>query len=1118
MDSSSPANAFSISNHESRISNHSIYTGSFAALEKQWIEVIGGLQQSDPLLEINILVGSNILATYLKRRLAESGKTVANIRFYTFLDLANRLAGPSETTQAKARLPRMGASILLEDILAEHTPQTYESLSGFRGFRDALLDTFRDLRDAGFGPQELDPAIQLANRTPDRRRHLQAFADLYRRFREYASKFRDVDDDFRAAIRSVSKPGSIGFSQLLVYGIYDATGQQSRLLTALNNSVQMVYFIPFVDVAVSDFAQPFLDAQAKELGVKPVHLEDQAPMDSLSHLAARGFGFSEESGGKNSLAEDGSFALVSAPGESRAAIEVVREIFRAVSDGTISGFHEAAVILRQPEADTPILTEMLRLHGVQFFIHSGERFADRPLSKAIIALSNLASNSFSREAVLASMELVSAALPEDSLPDWDVQGWRSLTNNPRFIAGLQSWTEGTDAIVEEARREIIRAESLTAETIDDDGESGTHSAQTAMMHLESSRHLRNAWLLIRQAAADWPPSQSWQDWASFLDQRFGLILGTSKDWPLFSSVLDEIGGLPEFEIRDSRFEIRNSAANGQGRGISAERLKSALAESISSLAFPAGRFQRSGINLLSTSAARGLRFPLVIIPGLDEGRFPAKLRQDPLLLDSDRSQLKNLPLKSRRIEEEKLLFDMAARSAEKRLVLMTSRLDESSDRERIPSQFFLRVAAAIRGDVVSIRDLTRDLVPGFRSVSLDNPAPAKDEVAIDEGEIRLRLITAEKVTARMALNALAEREPLRFNKPMAFDHDRWISKLTGFDGLISDPRLKEWTVRKVGISAGPVSASRIEEYAKCPYYFFLKRVMDLEAWEEKEKVEGMDPLERGLVVHSILENFLRDSGEEVFRSSSEEKLRDLIEQRARKEFEKARPVGMPDLLWDIERDALVKMLKAWIRFEVQRADTETRVALLEQSFGEFGSKEKSAPFQLKAGKHQYRFRGRIDRIDLSRDGKRARVTDYKTGTLPDTMARKTRTPLMSGEKIQVVVYRGALSVLDGLKGLESIDGEYLHLQPRDSRIVPCSFTDEELREGTRALSGILEIVGDGIEKGVFFARTSGMVRPSGHCEYCDYLTICGKDRIQREERKSNDPAVLRFLGILEPQQ
>ena len=41
---------------------HSIFTGSFAALEPRWMDTISELQGGDPLLEINVLVGSNILA------------------------------------------------------------------------------------------------------------------------------------------------------------------------------------------------------------------------------------------------------------------------------------------------------------------------------------------------------------------------------------------------------------------------------------------------------------------------------------------------------------------------------------------------------------------------------------------------------------------------------------------------------------------------------------------------------------------------------------------------------------------------------------------------------------------------------------------------------------------------------------------------------------------------------------------------------------------------------------------------------------------------------------------------------------------------------------------------
>jgi len=92
-------------------------------------------------------------------------------------------------------------------------------------------------------------------------------------------------------------------------------------------------------------------------------------------------------------------------------------------------------------------------------------------------------------------------------------------------------------------------------------------------------------------------------------------------------------------------------------------------------------------------------------------------------------------------------------------------------------------------------------------------------------------------------------------------------------------------------------------------------------------------------------------------------------------------------------------------------------------------------------------------------------------------------------------------------------GEYLHLQPADGSVKVQSFTAEELQCALGRLERILEIVGDLMEEGVFPARSRGSLYPNGHCSYCDYLAICGKDRIQREERKSYDPDVGRF-GLL----
>ena len=91
---------------------------------------------------------------------------------------------------------------------------------------------------------------------------------------------------------------------------------------------------------IGEFVQPYLQNRVRELGVECARLPEKQPVCSLDHLAAGGFGLTRlpGAGTGDSLPPDGSFALVSAPGESRSAVEVVREIFRAVRDGTIRGF------------------------------------------------------------------------------------------------------------------------------------------------------------------------------------------------------------------------------------------------------------------------------------------------------------------------------------------------------------------------------------------------------------------------------------------------------------------------------------------------------------------------------------------------------------------------------------------------------------------------------------------------------------------------------------------------------------------------------------------------------------------------------------------------------------
>ncbi len=97
-------------------------------------------------------------------------------------------------------------------------------------------------------------------------------------------------------------------------------------------------------------------------------------------------------------------------------------------------------------------------------------------------------------------------------------------------------------------------------------------------------------------------------------------------------------------------------------------------------------------------------------------------------------------------------------------------------------------------------------------------------------------------------------------------------------------------------------------------------------------------------------------------------------------------------MWEIERDSFLALLDSWLVYEKGRAGEDMPPAGLERVFGEIQPGERHPVFRVQAGRHTFDFRGKIDRVDLSRDGKHARVIDYKTGSLPDSMAQKIAHP------------------------------------------------------------------------------------------------------------------------------
>ena len=122
---------------------------------------------------------------------------------------------------------------------------------------------------------------------------------------------------------------------------------------------------------------------------------------------------------------------------------------------------------------------------------------------------------------------------------------------------------------------------------------------------------------------------------------------------------------------------------------------------------------------------------VVFLPGLCEGLFPTRAREDPILLDVYRATLNaGLRVQDGRVADERRRLHMACAAARTRLVFSYPRVDAVESRPRVPSFYALEIVRAAHGTLPELRAFEEKARQGAPS-RLDWPAPADASEAID---------------------------------------------------------------------------------------------------------------------------------------------------------------------------------------------------------------------------------------------------------------------------------------------------------------------------------------------------------------------------------------------------
>jgi ATP-dependent helicase/DNAse subunit B len=1072
-----------------------LLTGDYPALESSFVNAIKSARAQDSFNPLLILVSSKLLGLHLRRLLAENGVPHFNLRFKTLEEFAREVSTPNLLSQGKTEIPSHADELVIGHIsksLAEKDKGFYfRDITDHPGFHRAILATLKDLKDASLSPEQIDHI--LSDTKVAKQVHIQKLKDLLSLWKAYEKRLQDLgwydeSDVMASACQYIKDSIFLKQSpQMIIYGFYDFNIVQKRLLQACLNEKETIVFLPYEPTHAFEYVEPTLK-WLKDNGFKetPAEIpETNKRRQPIDHLCQHLF-----NDGKPAEIPPDVIQIISAPGEPREVREVIREILRASQEQKIT-FHEIGVLLRSSEEYSRLFRETFDGLGINPYLREGQPLSETHAGRSLLMLLNIMNQNFSRQSVIefaTFAKLLSNRFSAGKESPLTPSQWDAVSIHAGIVESQKEWEE---------RLGRLRESWIKKGQEEEEGEGRGRFHEGDIVAIDQLIRFTNELFKFLQHLTS---SNRWNGKVAALLGAFDGLVEQDEESLLVKQAVKRLSELDVTGIPPSQADFTR------------------LVEEVSQEdVIPTGKFQRNGPTVVNLMAARGVPFRMVIIPGMAEKSFPPLIRQDAILLDHERKILNRslggketepLPLKTEgRLEEERLLYRLAIGAAKEKLIFSFPRIEIGTGKERLPSSFLLASVKALTAESTDFQKFEK--FPGFVRIPLSEIAVKSPEKALDEVEFDIS--TGQQKLGEKKAEALLYLKELSpfFGRGLLLESSRWGKRIfTGYEGIFSSKEALQVLRERYSIFRKSISPTRLEAYASCPFQYLLSVIMGIESLIEPEKEATMNPLDKGTLVHSILWKFFTDLKKER-GSLLQLKPKDLdrLLEIANKKFIEFEQMGVTgySMLWEVVKRNILDNLVDFFNEELN--DTEFIPTYFEVRYGmkrhDFQESEISTedPVSLKLAGKTVNLKGRIDRIDLSKDGKRARVRDYKTGKV---FAKAN--DFQGGTTLQLPLYLYAARQLLGRlhKGIEVESAEYYSI--KDGKRV--GFEGSELKAKEAKLQEILKTIAGSIEDGIFIAV------PDGQCRYCDLEIVCGSWTQILFKRKAKDPRVKGYLEML----
>ena len=824
-------------------------------------------------------------------------------------------------------------------------------------------------------------------------------------------------------------------------------------------------------------------------------------------------------------ADAGTLSIVAATDPTEEVRAVVRQI---ASDADATPFHRTAIVHRQIAPYASLLRQELTFAGIPFAGLERRALADTLPGRLLLGLVDLAvaggpepNGNIDRERLIdwltsAPVKYRTRPAAGDGPARWrttPAAGWAQLARSARANGPGTQWTSRLRAHVDQQQRRADHYAGVNTTAGDADGE---HPQLQRDRHLadELSRFVNGLALRLGELAN--PPDRSWESVAALLKQVFDEYLWRESrqrdDNQRIEGAVDALANLAEWH---TDYSIRV--------------LQETIYESLDTPVSDRGRPVGAGVYIGPPDGIVGASYQTVYAAGMIEREFPPRPRSNPWLHD-DAARLRH----DTALERYDFLGAMAAAD---QAVLCYPAVREQHYAAH-PSRWLTEAAnglhhAAGHPERLTYETLAADIdakpwltvIPsresGLRQLSAHANGHTPTIQPADGVDYNLMHLMAHPKFTLAAHPAL--QQEIRLVRALEGRLARRSNFLTEWDGRVGEdvPRMMA-----LGTRQQPVSASRLEMWARCPYQYFLSRNLGLEGLPKAES-EEISALDRGSLVHRILERFVGAPARDL-----ETLLAVVVD-----EFAAAEQQGITGyhLLWEIQKATIIDRLAGLFAAETEwLGDAGLVVSDAEVNFGPgtgVGEVSVAVP-----GLGEVWFRGAIDRLDVLPDS--VRVRDFKTGApgnyLAGTRGGQPKYSVGNGQALQLPIYLAAAEALRRQGVLHwrnrrlqlpiylaaaetlhsNLPAEATYCFPLDqSRPLghdPYTNTVENAEELHATLSAIVGTA----RRGIFPAAPDSDGGRGGNCQFCSFNRLCPVRRYHTwENKRRNDPDVQQFNAL-----